>query len=86
MKQIAISKFKAKCVELLEEVGRTRRPLRVTRRGKPLADRVPPSRVTDRKAMIGSMKGSIKILGDIISQRAIQTIGRRFAIEELKST
>jgi prevent-host-death family protein len=67
MKQVAISEFKAKCLELLEQVRRTRQPLRVTRHGKAVADVVPPAAVLDRKAMFGSMKGSIKILGDIIS-------------------
>ncbi|HTP68925.1 MAG TPA: type II toxin-antitoxin system Phd/YefM family antitoxin [Dongiaceae bacterium] len=67
MKHVAISEFKAKCLELLEQVRRTRQPLRVTRHGKPVAEIVPPTPVADRKAMFGSMKGSIEILGDIIS-------------------
>jgi prevent-host-death family protein len=42
MKEIAISEFKAKCLGILEEVRKTRKPIRVTRFGKPVAD-VPPS-------------------------------------------
>ncbi|HYA62540.1 MAG TPA: type II toxin-antitoxin system Phd/YefM family antitoxin [Candidatus Sulfotelmatobacter sp.] len=67
MKEVAISEFKAKCLALLEQVRRTRKPIRVTRFGKPVAEIVPPSAVMDREAWIGSMKDSIEILGDIIS-------------------
>jgi len=66
MKEVAISEFKAKCLALLEQVRRTRKPIRVTRFGKPVAEIVPPSAVMDRDAWIASMKGSFKIVGDII--------------------
>ena len=68
MEEIAISEFKAKCLAILEEVRKTGRPIRVTRHGKPVADVVSPAGVVvDRDAWIGSMKDSVKILGDIIS-------------------
>jgi prevent-host-death family protein len=67
MEEIAISEFKAKCLAILEEVRKTRKPIRITRHGKPVADVVPPAVVVDRDAWIGSMKDSVKILGDIIS-------------------
>jgi prevent-host-death family protein len=67
MEEIAISKFKAKCLALLERVRKTRKPIRITRHGVPVAEVVPPSVVQDRSAWIGSMKDSIEILGDIIS-------------------
>ena len=34
---ITASEFKAKCLALLERVRKTRKPLRITRRGKPVA-------------------------------------------------
>ena len=43
MHEIAISEFKAKCLSLLEEVNKTKTSLRVTRRGKPIADVIPAS-------------------------------------------
>jgi antitoxin (DNA-binding transcriptional repressor) of toxin-antitoxin stability system len=53
---------------LLEQVRRTRKPIRITRFGKPIADIIPAgTRVRDRHSWIGSMKDSIEILGDIIS-------------------
>jgi prevent-host-death family protein len=67
MKEVAISEFKAKCLALLEEVRKTRQPIRVTRHGKPMAEIVPSTAVMDRAAWIGSMKDTIKITGDIIS-------------------
>ena len=67
MEEIAISEFKAKCLAILERVRKTRKPIRITRHGKPVADVVPPAAVVDRDAWLASMKGSAKILGDIIS-------------------
>jgi prevent-host-death family protein len=68
MQEIAISKFKAKCLSLLQQVAKTKQPIRVTRFGKPVADVVPPADTeVDRNVWIGSGKGTAKILGDIIS-------------------
>lgn len=67
MQEVAISEFKAKCLSLLEEVSKTRTPLRVTRRGKAIADVVPASPETEERSWIGSMSESIDIVGDIIS-------------------
>jgi len=66
MKEVAISEFKAKCLALLEQVQKTKKPLRITRFGKPIAEVLPPSVQTSRE-WIGSMADEIKILGDIVS-------------------
>lgn len=50
MKEVAISEFKAKCVALLEQVRLTKKPLRVTRFGKPVAEIAPPSPDAEKKA------------------------------------
>ena len=65
--EIAISEFKAKCLSLLDQVNKTKTPLRVTRRGKAVADVVPPSSDSDERDWIGSMSGSLEITGDIVS-------------------
>jgi prevent-host-death family protein len=65
--EVAISEFKAKCLSLLEEVSKTKTPLRVTRRGKAVADVIPPAAGSEERDWIGSMSGSIEITGDIIS-------------------
>lgn len=67
MEEVSISEFKAKCLALLDQVNKTKKPLRITRHGRPVAEVVPPSSVQDRSAWIGSMKGRMEILGDIIS-------------------
>ena len=67
MQEIAISEFKAKCLAVLERVRSTKKPIRITRFGKPVAEVVPPTAVEDRKAWIGSMKNSMRITGDIVS-------------------
>jgi prevent-host-death family protein len=66
MREIAISEFKAKCLALLDEVEKTKQPLLVTRHGKPIAEINPPAPV-ENVSWIGSMKGTGKILGDIVS-------------------
>ena len=67
MQEIAISEFKAKCLAVLERVRSTKKPIRVTRFGKPVAEVVPPTSVENRSSWIGSMKNSMKIKGDIVS-------------------
>ncbi|MGB2590495.1 MAG: type II toxin-antitoxin system Phd/YefM family antitoxin [Candidatus Acidiferrum sp.] len=67
MEEIAISQFKAKCLAILERVEKTKEPIRITRHGKPVAEVVPACPEVDRAALFGSMRSSIKILGDIVS-------------------
>jgi prevent-host-death family protein len=64
MREIAISKFKATCLAVLEDVRRTGAPVRVTRFGKPVAEIVPPRPVI-AASWLGCMKDSIEISGDI---------------------
>jgi prevent-host-death family protein len=66
MKEIAISVFKAKCLGILEEVRKTRKPIRVTRFGKPVAEVIPASPAKPAKRLLGSMVGTGEILGDIV--------------------
>ena len=66
MKEIPISEFKAKCLTVLKQVQKTKRPIRITRFGKAIAEIVPPSPVFTSDWM-GSMKDEIAILGDIIA-------------------
>ena len=66
MKEIAISEFKAKCLSLLNQVNKTKKPIRITRFGKPVAD-VFPSAPASSSDWMGSMKDSMEILGEIVS-------------------
>jgi len=67
MKEVTISEFKAKCFALLDQVQKTKQPLRVTRFGKPIVEVVPPTPLASGTDWFGSMKGTIEILGDIVS-------------------
>ena len=66
MKEVAISEFKAKCLGILEQVRKTRKPIRVTRFGEPVAEVVPPSPDRRPKPWLGSMAGTAEIVGDIV--------------------
>jgi prevent-host-death family protein len=52
MEEVAISEFKAKCLALLERVRQTKKPLRITRFGKPFAEVVPPSPDTEQNKWV----------------------------------
>jgi prevent-host-death family protein len=67
MEEIAISKFKATCLAVLERVRKTRKPIRVTRFGEPIAEVVPPTAKPGKKRWLGSMVGTGRITGDIVS-------------------
>jgi prevent-host-death family protein len=64
-KTMSAAEFKARCLEVLDQVAERRQPVVVTKRGKPVAQVVP---VVDKpKRLVGAMKGQIRILGDIVS-------------------
>ena len=67
IREVAISEFKAKCLSLLEQVSKTKTPLRVTRRGQALADVIPASSDVEERNWMGSMSDSIEIIGDVVS-------------------
>lgn len=65
MRDIAISKFKATCLAVLEDVRKTRTPIRVTRFGKPVAE-VVPATADPITSWLGSARGTAEIVGDIL--------------------
>ena len=67
MEEIAASKFKITCLAVIERVRKTRKPIRVTRYGKPVAEIVPLSAPKYPKRKLGDMAGSILYMGDVIS-------------------
>jgi len=66
MNDISISEFKAKCLGLIEQVQKTRQPLRITRHGRPVAEVIPAGPDRKRK-FLGDMKGTAKIVGDVVA-------------------
>ncbi|MSO68719.1 MAG: type II toxin-antitoxin system Phd/YefM family antitoxin [Alphaproteobacteria bacterium] len=64
-RSIPAGEFKAHCLRLLDEVNTTRTRLVITKRGRPVAELGP---IGERPpSIIGSMRGTGRILGDIIS-------------------
>ena len=67
METMAISKFKARCLAVLEQVRRTGTPIRITRHGTPVADVLPPAPEPRTADWLGAMAGTAKIKGDIVT-------------------
>jgi prevent-host-death family protein len=67
MEEMAISKFKATCLAVLERVRKTKKPILVTRFGEPIAEVVPPSVRARPSNWMGSLADSMDIVGDIVS-------------------
>ena len=65
MKEIAISKFKATCLAVLERVRKTGEPVLVTRFGHPVAEINPVG--GKKQIRLGGGAGMIEILGDIVA-------------------
>ncbi|MGH9466024.1 MAG: type II toxin-antitoxin system Phd/YefM family antitoxin [Terriglobales bacterium] len=63
MKTVSASKFKEQCLALLEQVSPE--GIVITKHGKPVARLVPVE--AGCKHLIGSMKGNIRVHGDIMS-------------------
>ena len=65
MRTISASDFKAKCLALLDEVKRTGEVVTILKRGKPVAQLVPP---VPRESVFPqqSLIGTVQIRGDII--------------------
>ena len=67
MEHIAISKFKAECLAILERVRRTGQPVLVTRFGQPVAEINPPRDTSRPESWLGKYRSEGKIVGDIIA-------------------
>jgi prevent-host-death family protein len=63
-RHVAAADFKANCLRLMDEVARQRRPIVITKRGKPIAKLAPIEE--EPIDLFGRMAGSIKICGDIV--------------------
>lgn len=66
MEQIAISKFKATCLAVLEKVRNTGQPVLVTRFGHPVAEISAPRTGLKPAREFGTLIGTGEILGDIV--------------------
>jgi len=62
---MAAGEFKARCLEVMDQVSSTRSSVVITKRGKPIAKLVPVD--PSRSEVFDSLKGKIEIVGDIVS-------------------
>jgi len=65
MKTMQAGEFKARCLKVMDQVQKTREPLVITKRGKPVAKLVPADRVASD--VFGCLQGVVRIVGDIES-------------------
>ena len=65
VQRVPAAEFKANCLSLLERVRQSRRPIIVTKHGRPVAKVVPLP--AQRRAILGFSTGTVKILGDIVA-------------------
>lgn len=65
MKNMAAGEFKARCLTVMEEVNKTREPVVITKRGRPVAKLVPADQ--SGAQLLGRLEGVVRIVGDIES-------------------
>ncbi len=61
MKSMAAGKFKDVCLKTLDDVARTKAPVLITKRGRPIAKLVPYVKPATRAGLAGSI---LKEIGD----------------------
>tara|TARA_R110002111_G_scaffold40451_1_gene75710 strand:+ start:372 stop:605 length:234 start_codon:yes stop_codon:yes gene_type:complete len=61
---ISATKFKAECLQIMEEVKKTRRKVTITKRNIPIAELTPIKK--DKNPIYGLLKGVGETTGDII--------------------
>ena len=66
MKTMAAGKFKDLCLKTLDEVARTRSPVVITKRGRPVAKLVPCTPPSAKRSLAGSV---LQEVGDPFSTR-----------------
>ena len=64
-KRVAISEFKAHCLEILSNVSTTKDSIIITKRDKEIAKVIPFN--SKKKSVFGMFKGQVEITGDIVA-------------------
>ena len=64
MASMGAGEFKTKCLQLLDDVAASRKPLIITKFGKPVAQLTPMPLTAKLR---GALKGSVLYEGDIVS-------------------
>jgi prevent-host-death family protein len=69
---IPAGQFKAKCLQIMDQVARSRQPVTITKRGKPVAKIVPADEPAELEPLFGYMAGTAEIRGDIIQSPDVE--------------
>jgi prevent-host-death family protein len=66
METLSVSKFKATCLSVLEQVKTKKKKILITKRGVPIAEIVPVNGLNGKEKRV-SLKGCVTFMGDIVS-------------------
>jgi len=58
-KLIGSADFKANCFKIIDQIGRDKQPVTITKRGNPVARLSPIEGAKNKGSIIGAMKGSV---------------------------
>ena len=67
MKKMPISKFKATCLSLIDEVSREKKSIVITKHGKPVAEVIPYQGSQTDETLEIPLKDTVVFMGDILS-------------------
>ena len=70
MRTVKASEFKAKCLQIMDEVAETQEPVVITKRGVPVSQLVSVKRV--RRTLYGAMKGGITMRDDLVAPVGVE--------------
>jgi prevent-host-death family protein len=78
MKTMPAGEFKARCLRVMDEVKKSRTPVVITKKGRPVAKLVPAD--TPAVDVFGCMVGTARIVGDVeapvLGAKAWDAVGR----------
>jgi len=63
MDSLTVSKFKATCLAVVEQVAKSKKPVIITKRGKPIAELIP----YEAETAPVPLKDTVAFMGDIVS-------------------
>lgn len=63
--EIPAAQFKAECLKLMDEVEKTRRPIVITKHGRPVAQLAPVP--ADTGSLFGYMRETMRLRGDVMA-------------------
>jgi prevent-host-death family protein len=70
MKQMPAGQFKSQCLAIMDQVQRSREPVLITKRGKPVAKLVPVGNKGDD--IFGFLEGKGRIVGDLLDTTPVE--------------